>query len=145
MQLMPGGTMGVVYGAAGLWQWKITAEESSWTSWASQNKSWKDAMQMEGSKYIGLANQAIGSLPLADMEKRSDLVKGKQPLLVIPSEVYISYLNTGGSIEIKDVPDGMIYYWFDPKSGEITDSKVTKASKIFEAPSSKPFVLIVKK
>ncbi len=49
LQLMHGGTMGIVYGAAAVWQWKITAEEEGWTAWSSQPKSWEEALQMEGS------------------------------------------------------------------------------------------------
>ena len=48
LQLLSGGTMGVVYGAAALWQWKITADEPGWTAWAEQAKSWEEALEMVG-------------------------------------------------------------------------------------------------
>ena len=45
MQLMAGGTMGVVYGAATLWQWKVSPEEEGWPAWTDQNTSWDQGIE----------------------------------------------------------------------------------------------------
>ena len=144
MQMMSGGTMGVVYGAAGLWQWKISPEEEGWSAWASQNKSWKMAMQQEGAQYVGLVSKALGNLNIADIEKRWDLTTNNQPLLAKEGELYISYLNNGGEIQIKSIPSGLKYHWFNPKDGSIENEGTTDASLVkFNAPSADPWVLIV--
>ncbi len=143
MQLMHGGTMGVVYGAATLWQWKISATEEGWPAWTDQPTSWKEAMQMEGSIYVGLIGKILGGLPLADIEKRWDLADGT-PLLAREGELYISYLNEGGEITIEHLPQSLNYTWIDPKTGNPKQfGKVTGTT--LRAPDNNPWVLLVKK
>jgi hypothetical protein len=142
MQLMHGGTMGVVYGAAALWQWKITPDEKGWESWTDQPLSWKGAMQMEGSNYVGLVSKILKNHDLTDIEKRWDLANGK-PLLAVEGELYISYLNNGGAIEIKNIPaECSNYKWVNPKTGEIKVEGKTINAK-WTAPDTNPWVLII--
>lgn len=142
MQLMNGGTMGVVYGAATLWQWKISPTEEGWPDWTDQSTSWKEALQMEGSKYVGIIGVILKGLDLTNIEKRWDLADG-MPLLAKEGELYISYLNTGGEIEIENLNDALNYSWINPKSGELKKiGKVT--SKKFKAPDENPWVLIIR-
>jgi len=143
MQLMSGGTMGVVYGAAGLWQWKVTPDEEGWTAWAAQPKSWRQAMDMEGSRYVGLVGRAFEGLPFADMQKRPDLTAGDAPLLCQPGRFYVSYLNEGGSITIEGIPAGLPYRWYDPRTGDFSEAGETSARATFQAPGNQPWVLIV--
>jgi len=143
MQLMSGGTMGVVYGAAGLWQWKVTPDEKGWTAWASQPKSWRQALEMEGAEYVGRVHKAFEGMPFADMQKRPDLTDGDQPLLAKPGEFYISYLNQGGAIRIEGVPAGMPYRWYNPKTGEFAKEGSTDEAATFEAPDKTPWVLVI--
>jgi hypothetical protein len=140
-QLMHGGTMGVVYGAATLWQWKITPDEAGWAEWTDQPLNWEDAMKMEGSKYPGYVSKAFAGFDFADMQRRWDLSDGK-PLLAKEGVFYVSYLNEGGSITIKGVPKGLPFYWFDPKTGEVKKEGVTEG-ETFTAPDSSPWVLLV--
>ena len=133
--------MGVVYGAASLWQWKITPDEAGWTDWASQPKSWKGAMKMEGSEYVGHVSKALEGLDFADIEKRWDLAGGK-PLLAKEGKLYISYLNEGSDLEIDGVPENMKARWFNPKTGVFTPGKKVRG-KVFNAPSPDPWVLII--
>ena len=67
-QLMHGGTMGIVYGAACLWQWKITADEPGWDAWTDALMSWKEAMNQEGSNYAGLISKAFEGFDFTDMK-----------------------------------------------------------------------------
>ena len=145
MQLMSGGTMGVVYGAASLWQWKVTAEEEGWTAWATQPKSWEQALQMEGSRYAGLVSRPFQGANFADMEKRPDLVDGEQPLLAKEGQFYISYLNEGGSIEIKGIPADLSAQWYNPKTGDFSDQEKVGEKTSFQAPGNAPWVLVIKK
>lgn len=142
MQLMSGGTMGVVYGAAALWQWKITPNEQGWTAWASQNKSWREAMQMDGSRYVGYISKPFEGMDFADMEKRPDLTNGQHPLLAKEGSFYLSYLDEGGDIEIKGVSPGLPYRWFNPKTGVFKESQVVEGTR-FTAPGPEPWVLVI--
>jgi len=141
MQLMHGGTMGVVYGAATLWQWKISPTEEGWPSWTDQPTSWKEALDMQGSTYVGLVAKVLGGLDLADIEKRWDLANGK-PLLAKEGTLYISYLNKGGEIEIQNLPDTLNYRWMNPKNGEMKQMGKATSEK-FKAPDENPWVLII--
>lgn len=142
MQLMSGGTMGVVYGAAALWQWKISADEAGWTAWASQNKSWKEAMEMEGSQYVGYISKAFEGMDFADMQKRPDLTGGHHPLLTKPGVFYISYMNQGGTINLDGVPTRLRSRWFNPKNGQFQDAKPVQGLT-FTAPDEQPWVLVI--
>ena len=141
MQLMHGGTMGIVYGAATLWQWKISPTEEGWPAWTDQPTSWREAMDMEGSKYAGMIGKLLRGLDLSDIEKRWDLANGK-PLLAKEGELYVSYLNAGGEIEIENLSVHLNYQWANPKTGEVKKMGKT-ISKKFKAPNENPWVLII--
>lgn len=142
-QLMHGGTMGVIYGAACLWQWKITADEEGWESWTNAPYNWQEALHFEGSRYTGAIASAFEGYDFSDMERRWDLA-GNQPLLAKEKIFYISYLEHGGSITIKDVPAHLSFQWFDPVKGKQGKLKKTGSAKTFSAPDSKQaWVLII--
>jgi hypothetical protein len=142
MQLMSGGTMGVVYGAAGLWQWKVTADEPGWPDWASQHKSWQQAMEMEGSNYVGLLGKILQNHDLTDIEKRWDLAGGK-PLLAKEDKFYLAYLNGMDTLQIANLPDDLNYNWIDPKSGEQIERGPVMGN-FFITPDENPWVLLIK-
>ncbi len=141
MQLMHGGTMGVVYGAASLWQWKISADEAGWTDWATQSKSWQEALAMEGSAHVGRISKILDGLDLADIERRWDLAGGK-PLLAKERELYIAYVQDGEPLEIAGVLVDMAYKWVDPQTGDIARDGITSNSR-FTPPDTNPWVLII--
>ena len=143
LQLMHGGTMGVVYGAASLWQWKITPDEKGWEAWTDQPLSWEGALHLEGSTFVGLIGKIAKNLDLSDIEKRWDLAEGK-PLLVKEDQLFISFLKNGGELNIKGLPKNMKYTWIDPKTGLPKQiGKVTKNN--FKAPNNGPWVLLLTK
>lgn len=143
-QLMAGGTMGVVYGAAALWQWKVTPDEEGWTAWASQPKSWEGALKMKGSQYVGWVSRAFEGADFADMEKRPDLVVGEGDLLAKEGHFYLSYLPTGGKITLKEVPSELNAQWYNPQSGEFLPIKDQTIAGTFAAPDTNPWVLVIK-
>lgn len=143
MQLMSGGTMGVVYGAACLWQWKITPDEAGWSDWADQDKSWREAMGMEGSTYVGLVSKAFAGLDFTDMQKRPDLTTGDRLLLARPGTFYLSYLPEGGTIGIEGVPEGLPYRWYNPRTGMFGEEQRTSAPFTTGAPDENPWVLVI--
>lgn len=142
-QLMHGGTMGVVYGAAGLWQWKVTPDESGWDTWTDQPVSWREGIELEGSRYVGLVSKAFAGHDFGDMQKRWDLTEGNKPLLAKEGVFYISYLREGGSLKISSLPAGLPWRWFDPKTGDEVDGGTTESDMTFQAPDSRPWVLII--
>jgi hypothetical protein len=142
-QLMHGGTMGVVYGAATLWQWKVTADETGWNEWTDAPMSWREALDLEGSHYIGYVSRAFEDYDFTDMEKRWDLAGNNRPLLAVDGRFYVSYLEKGGQISIRDVPEGLPFRWFDPATGEFTEGGITLTEGTFISPGRQPWVLII--
>jgi hypothetical protein len=142
-QLMHGGTMGVVYGAVGLWQWKITIDEPGWPIWTDHTVSWKEALNFEGSNYVGFVSKAFKGYDFGDMEKRWDLTGGSKPLLAKEGTFYVSYLESGGELTIKNVPVELPHRWFNPKTGEFTPEQMTQVPGVFRAPDENPWVLLV--
>jgi hypothetical protein len=140
--LMHGGTMGVVYGAAALWQWKISPDEEGWGEWTDQPLSWKEAIELEGSRYVGFVARAFDGFDFSDMEKRWDLADGK-PLLAKEGKFYIAYLGEGDEITIKNVPAELSYYWFYPKTGEMKPGGKTATGMTFSSPAKTPMVLVI--
>lgn len=66
--LCAGATMGVVYGAANLWQWKLHADEPGHSHYfLGPAGSWRDALEYRGSTYIGLVGRILDGLPTTDM------------------------------------------------------------------------------
>ncbi|MEM7369110.1 MAG: DUF4038 domain-containing protein [Bacteroidota bacterium] len=143
MQFMSGGTMGVVYGAATLWQWKVSPDEEGWPGWTDQPTSWDQAMKMQGSTYVGYVSKALAGLDLTDIEKRPDLTGGAYPLLTKNAQIYLSYLNDGGDLAIAGLAEGLPYRWFDPVAGTFVEEAETQQNQIFHAPTNNPWVLII--
>ena len=142
MQLMHGGTMGVFYGAACLWQWKIAPDEAGWPAWTDQPKSWREALDMEGSKYVGWVNKALENYDVTDMQKRPDLIEGSDFLLAKEGVFYCTYLNAGGEVTIKQLPEELPATWFNPRTGEFYPAE--KSSKqTFDSPDDKSWVLLI--
>lgn len=145
-ELMHGGTMGVVYGAVSLWQWKITPDESGWEEWTNAPYSWREALDFEGAQYVGSISRAFEGFDFKDVQRRWDLTENKQPLLAKEGVFYVAYLNKGGNISIKGIPENMPYYWFDPMKGTFQADGTTREDISFAAPNnSQPWVFIAGK
>lgn len=142
--LVAGGTMGVVYGAAGLWQWKLSADEPGWPAWCDARASWRDALDFEGSRYVGLLARALAGMDFADMAKLPGLVSEGANLLGKPGRFYLSYLPAGGAVTIRDLPAGLPWRWFDPKRGDFGPERTTNGGgQTFTAPDAEPRVLLI--
>lgn len=142
-QLIHGGTMGIVYGAACLWQWKITADEPGWDAWTDALMSWKEAMNQEGSNYAGLISKAFEGFDFADVERRRDLTDSDRYILAKEGLFYIAYLDKGGPIKIKNMKSGLPFYWFNPKTGVFETEGKASSEGSFKAPDNNPWVLII--
>lgn len=117
LNLTSGGTMGIVYGAAGLWQWKLRAEEPGWAPWCDANASWEDALAFEGSRYAGLVGRILNGYDLADCQKRLDIGRGRRTL-ALPDRFILIYAEHGGNLQISHQAEPLPYRIINPRSGE---------------------------
>jgi hypothetical protein len=120
--LTAGGTMGVVYGAGSLWQWRLdtTEEHQEWC--VAHQADWREALDFEGSRYVGILSRIFEGLPFAGMEPNYQHTYGR-PGLIVPGKFYLVYLYKGGSLEIaksEGVPEK--YRVLDPKTADIVAS-----------------------
>ena len=116
--LCAGGTMGAVYGAGSLWQWRLHKNEPDYEEWAhARLAGWREAIDFPGSKYVGAMRKIFDGLPFADMEPdwesviwgRGLSVPGKLLVLYMPEPVEVR-------IPVEWVPSE--YRVFDPKTAE---------------------------
>lgn len=143
-QFLSGGTMGVVYGAGGLWNWKLTPNEEGWPEWADSNVSWREAIELPGSKFVGYLGKALKGLDITDIEKHPELAEGNL-CLAKPGKIYIVYLPEGGNVKISQLSESLKYQWFDPRAGEfISDGDVESETQEFMLGAKSPVVLIIK-
>jgi hypothetical protein len=142
LQYTSGGTMGLVYGAGGLWQWKITPDEPGWPDWANSRVSWREALELEGARYVGYFGKILRGLDVIDIPTRPDLAAGKL-CLAKEGELYIVYLPEPGDVSLAHLKSGMNFRWLDPKTGrQLSAGKVTNPTAAFQA-AIYPAVLIV--
>lgn len=118
--LCAGGTMGVVYGAGSLWQWRPTRDEPYQPWCMFGDADWRDAMRFEGSAYVGLIGKILREFPTADMSPNWSTGYSGGRGLFVPGKLLIRYQERGGDISgilRKDVPRN--YRVVDPRTGEI--------------------------
>jgi len=145
LNYMNGGTMGVVYGAGGLWNWKLSADEPGWADWANSNVSWREAIELPGADYVGYLGKALEGLDITDIEKHPKLADGNL-CLAKPGELFIIYLPQGGATTVNQLPKKGTYRWFDPKKGKfIAEGKTNAGTEKFTAPLGDASVLIIEK
>ena len=143
-QFLSGGTMGVVYGAGGLWNWKLTPQEEGWPDWANSHVSWREAIELPGSTFVGYLGKALKGIDITDIEKHPELAE-ENLCLAKPGKVYIVYLPEGGKVKISQLLDSLTYQWFDPVEGEfISEGNVDSGTQEFFSGGESPAVLIIK-
>ena len=60
--------MGVVYGAASLWQWRLHPDEPGHSEYfLAPGAGWREALDFEGSTYVGCSAKILAGLPTTDM------------------------------------------------------------------------------
>jgi hypothetical protein len=145
--LTSGGTMGVVYGAGSLWQWMRHKDEPDHQPWCkAQNAGWREALDFEGSNYVGVISQILDGLPLADMQPNWAATYACRGLAV-PGKLFIRYMSQGGGsfpIIVPTVPRH--YRVVDPRTGrtlqtgQLPDTAGERVAQV--APSREPRVII---
>ena len=118
--LCAGGTMGVFYGAGSLGQWSLRADEPGQASYfLAPGAGWREALDFEGSNYVGLVSRILDGLPTTDMAPDWQVCLGRRGLH-IPHVLFIGYQEQGGPLIImagEQVP--LPYRVIDPRAGTI--------------------------
>ncbi|QYN38786.1 DUF4038 domain-containing protein [Pseudonocardia sp. DSM 110487] len=118
--LCAGGTMGVVYGAGSLWQWRLHPDEPGHEPYfLADGAGWREALDFEGSTYVGLVGRILRGLPVTDMAPTWEVALSPRGLLV-PGVLYIGYAAQGGPLRIFDGADlPRRYHVVDPRTGAV--------------------------
>lgn len=117
--LCAGGTMGVIYGAGSLWQWRRHPHEPGHAPYfLAEGAGWREALAFEGSDHVGRVSRILDGFPLTDMEPNWQVTLGRRGLLV-PGRLFIGYAEQGGPLKIygDEVPSR--YRVVDARSGAV--------------------------
>jgi hypothetical protein len=111
--------MGVVYGAGSMWQWRLHPGEPEHAPFfLAEGAGWREALDFEGSQYVGLVSRILEGLPIADIEPNWQVTLGRRGLL-IPKTLYIGYSEQGGPMMIQSDQVPLHYRVVDPRTGAI--------------------------
>lgn len=108
-----GGTMGAVYGAGSLWQWRLHADEPDFQDWAhAHGAGWREAIDFTGSRFAGAMRRVFDGFPFADMDPDWTSMIGQRGLSV-PNQFLLIYFSEPG-------PCTIVADWV-PKTGMLFD------------------------
>lgn len=115
--LTAGGTMGLVYGAGSLWQWRLHAREPDHADWCTApGAGWREALEFEGSRYPGIIARLFDGLPFEGMQPNWTYTYGRRGLAV-PGRLFVLYLPDGGGTGITSLEVPRAYRIHDPRTG----------------------------
>ncbi len=122
--LCAGGTMGVVYGAGSLWQWRLDPEEEHAAWCIAEGAGWREALDFEGSHYVGLLSRIMEKYSFAEMQPDHCHTFGR-PALLVPGKLFLVYLHEGGTLTLART-EGIPTHWrvVDPKTGSILSTGI---------------------
>ncbi len=140
-----GALMGVAYGAASLWQWRLHPGEPGHEAYfLARDAGWREALAFEGSRYVGLVGQILAGLPLANAVPCWDVSTNSRGLLD-PGLLYLGYSEHGGPWSFFD-GEGRVpsrFWMIDPRSGQVLKFGDTPANRVpIDNDSSEPSILI---
>ena len=117
--LCAGGTMGVVYGAGSLWQWRLHPGEAGHAPFfLAEGAGWREALDFEGATYVGLLRRILEGVPLTDAEPNWQVTLGRRGLLV-PGRVLVCYCQQGGPLMVYGEQVPRRYQVVDPRNGQV--------------------------
>jgi hypothetical protein len=116
-----GALMGVAYGAASLWQWRLHPDEPGHGAYfLAEGAGWREALDFEGSRYVGMVGKILDDLPISEASPCWDVSSNTRGLLD-PDVFYLGYAEHGGSWVFFDA-DGRVpskYWLIDPRTGQV--------------------------
>jgi hypothetical protein len=118
--LCAGGTMGVVYGAASLWQWVLRPDEPGQMEYfLAPGCSWRESLDFSGSTYVGMLGKVLQGLPTTDMRPGWRDVLAHR-CLIVPGTLFVNYSSTGEPLMPEtDHPLPRSYRIVDPRTGDV--------------------------
>ncbi|MFF3505501.1 DUF4038 domain-containing protein [Streptomyces sp. NPDC003247] len=126
--------MGVVYGAGSLWQWRLHPNEGEHEEFfLAPGAGWREALDFEGSTYVGLLGQILQDLPLIGLKPDWHRTCAPQGLLN-PGVLYISYGEHGGDLEVNGKAETQTetiprsYRVIDPRTGAVVGEGTRKSA-----------------
>jgi len=129
--LTAGGTMGLVYGAGSLWNWRLHPAEPDHAEWCTaRDAGWREALDFPGSRYPGIAAKILDGLPFAGMQPNWTYTYGRRGLAV-PGKLFILYLPLGGGTGILSLDVPRAYRIHSPRTG-----KQLSRGRLPDAPTS---------
>ena len=140
--LCAGGTMGVVYGAASLWQWVLRPGEPGFTDYfLAPGCSWREALEFPGATYPGVLGRLLAGLPTTDMRPGwSDLLAAR--CLVVPGVLCIIYAEHVAPSLVTAEPIPAHYRVYDPRTGEQVGSGVVTGPALDDDDQDGPRVFV---
>jgi uncharacterized protein DUF4038/uncharacterized protein DUF5060 len=149
--LCAGGTMGVVYGAGSLWQWALRPDEPGQEPYfLAPGCGWREALDFEGSRYVGMLGRILDGLPTTDMRPDWESVIAPRGLTV-PGELHILYLEGRRRLRVTDAAAlPRCYTAIDPRDGTILSQGETGQFQgtrpgTIETPGGGPCVIVFTK
>jgi hypothetical protein len=117
--LCAGGTMGVVYGAGSLWQWRLHPDEPGHEPYfLAPGAGWREAIEFEGSSYVGQISKILKGLPTTDMTPDWSRAIATRALCV-PGRLLLIYRENGGNVLVFDDTVPLDYRIIDPRDGSL--------------------------
>lgn len=143
VNLCAGATMGVVYGAASLWQWAHRPDEPGMEPFfLAPGCSWRDALAFEGSTYVGLVGTILAGLPIVDAVPDWESTLGRRGLRT-GTEFFLCYSDAGGPLLIMSATVPLPYRVIDPRTGVCLHTGVRAPGEmVIPAPAGQPVVFI---
>jgi hypothetical protein len=93
--------MGVGYGAASLWQWRLHPDEPGHAAYFLPPTPAGERPSTSKARYVGLVGKILDGLPLADAEPCWDVSTNARGLLD-PNVLYVGYAEHGGPWDFLD-------------------------------------------
>lgn len=128
------GAMGVVYGAGSLWQWvHRPGEPGHAPHFLAPGAGWREALDFEGSRYVGLVGRILDGLPTTDMNPDWEAVINPRGLSA-PGRLHIVYAENGRRLLLA-APDALPSHYtaIDPRSGAVIAKGHGFAANEFES------------
>ncbi|SEP69227.1 apiosidase-like domain-containing protein [Microlunatus flavus] len=125
--LCAGALLGVAYGAASLWQWRLHPGEPGHAPFfLAADAGWREALDFEGSRYVGLVGRILEGLPLRGAAPCWDVGLTARGLLD-PGVLYLAYAEHGGPFVLLDGEGRVPGRWWlvDPRDGSVLGSGAT--------------------
>jgi hypothetical protein len=115
--LCAGSTMGVVYGAACLWGWRLHKDELGHSDFfLAPGCGWREALDFEGATYVGLVGKILRGLPIAQIQPSwSEAISPRG--LIVHGRLFIGYQENGGPLDVRGDGIPLNYRVIDPTSG----------------------------